>query len=90
MKTRLMLIPMGIELIAGTYQGIEEYWPVQPSQKMPITRLGPPTIAPYRRFSGGGNPRYFCMRTGYPRESHPLRKAPIVVPIPTPMNVRPS
>ena len=64
MKTKLTLIPSMMELIAGTYHGIDAYSPVHPSQKMPTTKLGPPSIAPKSRCSGGGNPFHFPIRPG--------------------------
>lgn len=45
-KMRLIPVPIRMVLIAGTYQGKVGYWPVQPSQKIPITRTGLPIIAP--------------------------------------------
>ena len=46
MKTKAILQPMGIKARAGTYQGILEYAPVHPNQKMPTIRHGPAIIAP--------------------------------------------
>lgn len=64
MKIKLIAVPMTIVLRPGTYQGTLEYWPVQPSQKMPTTRSGEPSIAPKRRCSGGGKPFHFAMSAG--------------------------
>ena len=64
MKIKLMLMPIKTVLSAGTYQGTLVYCPVHPNQKMPMTRHGPPIIAPMSLFSGGGNPLHFLMSSG--------------------------
>ena len=61
---KLIPTPRDIVLNAGTYHGMFAYWPVHPNQKIPMTRMGLPIIAPKSRFSGGGNPFHFLISSG--------------------------
>ena len=45
-KIKAIAAPITIVLRPGTYQGTAAYCPVQPSQKMPITKSELPSMAP--------------------------------------------
>jgi hypothetical protein len=84
------LKPSTTPLIAGTYHGTLPYWPDHPSQKMPMTKLVQPTMAPLRRSSGGGNPRQVLMSVGVLRARYMSIAVPKAQPMPTERNTSPS
>jgi hypothetical protein len=89
MKINVKLTPMMIVPIAGTHHGTLGYAPVHPTKKMPMTKKGPATIAPFRRGSGGVCPRHSRRSSVYSRERYHAIPAPVVEPMPTPMKISP-